>query len=267
MVLAIRIGDFYRSFFWGCLVFGLKCLELFAGVVHEGLEARVGMETGHGGTGGEAAGVDIALPVEAGDDAALAVAVADGEDGIGAVGAELGEEQGGAPSEDGVARRIGAVVPELFLVAGDDGGLAEEDIGAGAHIMLLGQFAHLVGGHHSDGNHLIDGGGAFAADGDAQRLTEDAADVVDAPHGVADGNGAAFGVLALLEAPAVLRLVVLEGGTGGVGRRRQEVHSIGHGLLGNKWGLREGNGYEAEGEDDECENLFHEAVRIVFIVL
>lgn len=69
-----------------------QLLVLFAGFLHEVAEVLVGVQACHSGAGGEAAGVDVALPVESGNDAALAVHVSAGEDGVGMFGSQLGEE-------------------------------------------------------------------------------------------------------------------------------------------------------------------------------
>ena len=82
------------------------------------METLVGMEASHSGTGHQSGGVDIALPMVACNDAALAVDIATGKDGVGLVGCQFGEEQGGTPAEDGVAGGVGAVGAEPGFVWG-----------------------------------------------------------------------------------------------------------------------------------------------------
>ena len=186
------------------------------------------MEASHCGAGDEACGVDVALPVVACYHTALAVDVAACEDGVGPVGCHLTEQQRGAPSKDGVAGRVGTVGAEPCFVGGVDSGLAIVDIGTCAHVVVLGQFASLVGSEEAQGEHAVDGWCVLLRYLEAEHTAVDLADVVDAPDGVGDGDGQPCAVFALLLAPAVLRFVVLEGGAGGVGRRGQEVDGIWH---------------------------------------
>ena len=186
------------------------------------------MEASHCGAGDEACGVDVALPVVACYHTALAVHIATGHDSVSLVGRHLREQQGSAPSKDGVAGRVGTVGAEPGFVGGVDGGLVVEDVWARAHVVVLGQFASLVGSEEAQGEHAVDGWCVLLRYLEAEHTAVDLADVVDAPDGVVHGDGQPCAVFALLLAPAVLRFVVLEGSAGGVGWCRQEVDCVWH---------------------------------------
>lgn len=153
-----------------------------------------------------------------------------------------------------MAGGVGAVTAQFLFVPRGEGGLVEEHVGADAHVVGFGGLADVVGGEDAGGEHAVDGRSGLLGECDAHGAAHDAAHVVDAPFGVLCGQGAADAVPALLEAPSVLGTVVLEGGAGGVGGRRQEASHVGQ-LAGGEERLL-GHGCEREQEEKE-ECFFH----------
>lgn len=73
------------------------------------LKLRRGLQPHDGGSDDDARLHDVALPMGIADDAAFAESAATGEDLVGTVGYELGQNQCRAPAEGRVAGRVGAV--------------------------------------------------------------------------------------------------------------------------------------------------------------
>ena len=106
----VKIQMFLRQSQVSPLFLSAKLLKLLASLLHLLEEAVGGVELGVCHRSVEIAGVDVALPVGTHDNATLAIEVATVHDGLGAVGIDLAEQQGGAPAEDGVARGERAVL-------------------------------------------------------------------------------------------------------------------------------------------------------------
>ncbi len=71
-------------------------------------ESRASVQSTHADGGAEAAGVDVALPVGACDDTAFAVHIATRHDGVGPVGVDFREQQGGGITTLAMTEGLGA---------------------------------------------------------------------------------------------------------------------------------------------------------------
>ena len=176
-----------------------------------------------GGGGGKVTGIYVALPMGTYYDTAFSVGVASGEDGVGLVGVDFCEDEGGAPAADGVSGRVGAVVGEFFVIPWGEGGFMEAGKGALAHIMGFGTYADEVGGGYGLLEEGVGFGKVVGGDCHAEGNAEDTAEVVCRPVGIFPGYLGALGVEALLFAPEVLRYVVGKGWTECVGRNGEEA--------------------------------------------
>ena len=95
-------GKFKYMFFLFFFLRSCQAAELGTGLGQLIEELLTGVEGGTGGTCGQAACIDIALPVGTDDDTAVAIHHATGQDGVGSSWVDLGEQQSRAPSADGV---------------------------------------------------------------------------------------------------------------------------------------------------------------------
>lgn len=114
-------GGYRRRRGGGCpdaVRLSLQALQFLAGGSHVGQERGTGMQTGKDTGGYQARGVDIALPVVTGNDAALAPLIAQLQERVLTLGVQLAEHQCQSPAADGVAGGVGAGVTLALLVPG-----------------------------------------------------------------------------------------------------------------------------------------------------
>ena len=86
-----------------------------------------------------------------------------------------------------------------------------------AHIVSLGQGTDAIAGGSTLAQHLVNLGGFFFGDLQAERLTEFTDDAVETIDGIADGNVGTFFIESHRLAPEILHNVIGEVGSDGIG--------------------------------------------------
>jgi len=103
------------------------------------LEGRVALQPRHCGGADQAAGVDVALPVHAADDPALAEGMAALQQRIHVLRRGLHQQQCPGPADRRVARGVGADLGQRRLLGRRAGGLAGDDEAPRAVVLVLGR--------------------------------------------------------------------------------------------------------------------------------
>ena len=108
-----------------------------------------------------AAGIHIALPVTAGDDAAFPGKPGPGEDGFGRDRINLSHQQGARPCADGVSGGIGPLPGQPLVVLRENGRFLEIGKRTNADLVCLGPETDVLDGGHAPGKPLINGRRTF----------------------------------------------------------------------------------------------------------
>ena len=232
-------------------------------------ESRTGVQAAHANGGAEAAGVDVALPVGACDDTAFAVQIATRHDGIGVVGVDLGEQQGGGIAALAMTRGVGAFARQFRFLVSREHVLVEALKRTLAVVESLRLDACRVDGGEAVNHELIALGSAFLGDFEAEGYGEHGKERVVVPHGILEDKGCALWVVALLFAPHVAHDVVGEVRPEGIWRWGQTFDEVRH-LFGaeiqrDAFVLRSGRKTAAEqdGGDEEEVESFH--ILVIFM--
>ena len=205
--------------------------ELRAGAFRLGAVFGTGLEEGVADAGGRGAGIDVALPVAAGYDAAFPAFHRPVEEGLRRVGVHFRQDERGAPGADGVAGRIGSFRGQPLIVLRKDGTLVEAGIRPHPEVVGLRPEADLLDGRDAVDEQLVNLRGVGRIDLESERLAVDDPRGVEAPDGVALGLRQPRAVQPLRLAPHISHNVVRERLPDGIGRRRQALHQIGQFIL------------------------------------
>ena len=136
---------------------GSEAVVLLLGGFEVGDEAGVVVHCGYGGGGNMVAGIDIALPVGANNDAAFSVLVTSSENGVLELRGNLNKCKCSGPAEGGMAGWVGAVVAKIVIVKLSPNLLVGTGKRADAHIGFLCVGSALMGGFSNVEHKAVDG--------------------------------------------------------------------------------------------------------------
>ena len=136
---------------------GSEAVVLLLGGFEVGDETGVVVHCGYGGGGNMVAGIDIALPVGAHNDAAFSVLVTSSEYGILELRGNLNKCKRSGPAEGGMAGWVGAVVAKIVIVKLSPNLLVGTGKRTDAHIGFLGVCGALMGGFSNVEHKAVDG--------------------------------------------------------------------------------------------------------------